>query len=137
MRSRSMINPYDLKAVQEVVLWGLPDVPASGIAAGDVAAGTAAAIATDPVSQLPSATVRVHPALQTVPTPDGRLYVTNGGVDQAVHPYPILPAAVLDVPAGAGPRGARCRAAVVDARHARRDGGQRTQRVRIRQRDGG
>ena len=47
---------------------------------------------------------------RTVPTPDGRLYVTNAGVDQAVHPYPILPAAVQDVPAGpASWRTAPCR----------------------------
>ena len=101
VRSRSVINPYDLKAVQEVVLWGLPmyRLPGSGSAP---AAGTTPAITTDSLSQLPSATVRVHPALQTVTTPGGRLYVTNAGLDQAVHPYPILPAAVLDVPAGAG-----------------------------------
>jgi hypothetical protein len=101
LRSRSMLNPYDLKAVQEVVLWGMPMYRLPGPVPAP-AAGAAPGIETDPVSQLRSATLRVHPALQTVPTPDGRLYVTNGGVDQAVHPYPILPAAVLDVPAGAG-----------------------------------
>ena len=101
LRSRSMLNPYDLKAVQEVALWGLPmyRLPGSPPATSQPTAGP---IAVDPLSQLPSASVRVHPTLQTVPTPDGRLYVTNGGVDEAVHPYPILPAAVLDVPVGAG-----------------------------------
>ena len=77
-------------------MYRLPGSPSTS------AAGTAPAITTDPVSQLLSATVRVHPALQNVATPDGRLYVTNAGLDQAVHPYPILPAAVLDVPAGSG-----------------------------------
>jgi hypothetical protein len=96
-----MLNPYDLKAVQQVALWGLPMYRLPGGA--PAAAATAAdAITVDPLSGLRSATVNVHPNLQPVSTPDGRLYVTNGGADQAVHPYPILPSAVLDVPAGAG-----------------------------------
>ena len=97
LRSRSMLNPYDLKAVQQVALWGLPmyRLPGTPPATSQPPTG---AITVDPLSQLKSASVRVHPTLQTVPTSDGRLYVTNGGVDQAVHPYPILPSAIVDVP---------------------------------------
>jgi hypothetical protein len=102
LRSRSMLNPYDLKAVQEVALWGLPMYRMPGGAPAAAAASDAGAISVDPLSNLNSATVNVHPTFQRVPTTGGRVYYTNGGLDQAVHPYPILPSAVADLPAGSG-----------------------------------
>ena len=109
-------SPYDVKTIEQTILWGLPMYelpPAPAPLAAEAAApaqrtadapaaqavlAPSPALPEDPISGLPSTTRTVSTAPTKVATRDGRAYFRGPQGTVALHGYPIVPRHTLDLP---------------------------------------
>jgi hypothetical protein len=108
-RTLSAFSPYDIKVLEEAVMWGFPSyrLPSAG-ATAPPPSPVATPMATDPISGLDSTTVDITSAgfhkttVTDAVTGLQKAYYDNAGQVSDVHPYPIMPQAAVDLPAPSG-----------------------------------
>jgi alpha-tubulin suppressor-like RCC1 family protein len=95
-------TPYDLKTLQQTVLWGLPmfRTPGSGGGASVASVTSTGTIAPDPISGLESTQIRFQPAFTKVTQPDGTAFYRADGGTQTTHGYPVVPKVTTPIPQG-------------------------------------
>jgi Ca2+-binding RTX toxin-like protein len=87
---------YDLKAIEEATLYGLPFWQISGPGAVEIPDTETGPVAVDPLTGLNAAPFTVNPTFQSVSTPDGTFFESNEGT-QFLHWRPIQPLTGLEV----------------------------------------
>ncbi len=87
---------YDLKAIEEATLYGLPFWRIDGPGASTVPGSETGLISVDPLTGLDAAPFSIDPTFQTVATVDGS-YVSSDEGTQFMHWRPIQPLTGLEV----------------------------------------
>jgi Ca2+-binding RTX toxin-like protein len=87
---------YDLKAIEEATLYGLPFWQISGPGAVEIPDTETGPVAVDPLTGLDAAQFTVNPTFQSVTTPDGTYFESKEGT-QFLHWRPIQPLTGLEV----------------------------------------
>ncbi len=87
---------YDLKAIEEATLYGLPFWRIDGPGTSTVPASETGLISVDPATGLDAAPFSIDPAFQTLTTPDGT-YVSSDEGTQFMHWRPIQPLTGVEV----------------------------------------
>ncbi|HYG72042.1 MAG TPA: PxKF domain-containing protein, partial [Actinomycetota bacterium] len=97
LTSLASISPYDLKVLQQTIMWGLPMYAMPGSSGGG-GSGPTAPNPTPLIGNVDATTVTVAPAFHQSSAPGGTSFFDIGGLTQATHPYPIVPKVVTDLP---------------------------------------
>ncbi|HUR51352.1 MAG TPA: choice-of-anchor D domain-containing protein [Mycobacteriales bacterium] len=101
------LSPYDIKSLQQMVLWGLPQYRTTSAPAAQPPAWPTAALTTDAVTQLPSYALTVAPEFRTVDDGgtshlEARSSSTAPWQAASVNGLPVLPLQKVQLPAQTG-----------------------------------
>ncbi len=93
----------DVKAMQQLVLWGFPMYQVPGAVGAAAAVTPVSSPAPDPISGVASTTqFDLTPTFQTNNAPGGRQFVSADSGTQNTAQYPVMPKVVADLPAVSG-----------------------------------
>jgi alpha-tubulin suppressor-like RCC1 family protein len=101
------LSPYDIKSLQQMVLWGLPQYRTTSAPAAQPPAWPTGTLGTDAVTQLPSYSLTVAPEFRTVDDGgtthlEARSSSTAPWQSATVNGLPVLPLQKVQLPAQSG-----------------------------------